>query len=217
MSIFTRTLAVAAGLAAIASAGQAAPASPTTGAGHWIVNLRATDVFSDNNSVITNAAGLDSGLRAKVGYDVMPTLGITYFVADKLALDLTLGTTHHTIRAVNAATDIKVREQWVLPPTLTLQYHPMPAAAFSPYVGAGINYMMFYSGHDEPGFHTDLKNGVGWALQAGANVAVAGPWVLNADAKKIFFKTNAVINAGALTSRVALDPWVLSVGFGRRF
>jgi len=35
--------------------------------------------------------------------------------------------------------------------------------------------------------------------------------------KKVFFKTDAVINNGALTSRVGLNPWVLSVGFGRKF
>ena len=209
--------AVAAGALLAAGAVQAEPAFQPNQAGHWIVNLRATDIFSDNNSKITDNTGADTGLKAKVGYDVMPTLGITYFVTDVLALDLTLGSTNHTIRAVGTGVDIKVREQWVLPPTLTVQYHPLPKSQVSPYVGAGVNYMFFYSGHDEPGYHTDLKNGVGWALQAGANVAVEGPWVLNVDAKKIFFTTDATINAGALNSHVDLNPWVLSVGFGRKF
>ena len=212
-------LALAASAAVLLAAGaaQADPQFQPEQAGHVLVNLRATDIFSDNSSTIFTAAGADTGLKAKVGYDVMPTLGITYFLTSSVALDLTLGTTQHTIRAVGPGVDAKVREQWVLPPVLTVQYHPMPHSRFSPYVGAGVNYMFFYMGHDEPTYHTDLKNGVGWALQAGANVATEGPWVLNVDAKKVFFKTDASINAGALTSRVALDPWVVSVGFGRKF
>jgi outer membrane protein len=212
------TLALAASAAAVLTAGAACaePAQPIQ-AGHWLVNLRATDIFSNNDSVIRDSTGADTGLRGKIGHDVKPTLGITYFVTDKVGLDLTLGTTEHAIRAVGPGVDIKVRDQWVLPPVLTVQYHPLPKSSFSPYVGAGINYMFFYKGHDEFGFHTDLKNGVGWALQAGANIAVQGPWVVNVDAKKVFFKTDAIVNDGALTSHVDLDPWVLSAGFGRKF
>jgi outer membrane protein len=211
------TPALAAAAVLLAGAAHAETAVQPNQAGHWLVNLRATDIFSNSSSTILDSTGADTGLKGKIDSDVMPTLGITYFVTDKLALDLTLGTTEHAIRAVGPGVDVVARRQWVLPPVLTVQYHPLPKARFSPYVGAGVNYMFFYMGHDEAGFHTDLKNGFGWALQAGANVATAGPWVLNVDAKKVFFKTNAVINDGAMTSHVALDPWVLSAGFGRKF
>ena len=212
-------LAAAAGAALLMAAGAAsAQAAFTPNApGTWEVTVRATDVIPDNPHTIVTAAGADSGLKAHVGADVMPTVNFTYFFADKLAAELVLGTTHHDIRAIGGATNALVREQWVLPPVLALQYHPLPASRISPYVGAGVNYMMFYSGHDEPGFHTDLKNGFGWVLQGGTNVALNGPWYLNLDAKKIFFKTTATINAGALKSHIGLDPWVLSGGFGRKF
>jgi outer membrane protein len=48
-------------------------------------------------------------------------------------------------------------------------------------------------------------------------VAVTGPWTLNLDVKKVWFDTTATINGGALTSDVNIDPWVVSVGFGRKF
>ena len=38
-----------------------------------------------------------------------------------------------------------------------------------------------------------------------------------ANVKKVWFETDASINGGALRSSVHLDPWVVSLGFGRRF
>ena len=87
----------------------------------------------------------------------------------------------------------------------------------SPYVGAGVNAMLFYGGEDQNGFKVDIDNGFGGALQAGVDIALQGPWSLNLDAKKVFFDTEASINGGALKSDVTLDPWVISVGVARRF
>ena len=116
-----------------------------------------------------------------------------------------------------APTDTAVHETWVLPPVLSVQYHPMPAARFSPYIGAGLNYMLFYSGEDLNGFKVDLEDGFGYSLQAGADIALTGPWSVNVDVKKVFFDTDARINNGALRSDVTLDPLVVSVGLGRKF
>lgn len=185
--------------------------------GTWMVNLRVSDVAPAGQYGINTAAGAATGLKAKVGDDIMPTLGVTYFMTDKLAVEVIAGTTKHTISAVGAAGSTAVSDQWVLPPTLDLQYHPLPQARISPYVGAGVNYMLFYSAHGRNGFTVDVNNGFGWVLQAGTDIAVQGPWSLNLDAKKIFFSTDADINAGALNSRVKLNPWVLSAGFGRKF
>ena len=52
---------------------------------------------------------------------------------------------------------------------VTLQYRPLSSGRVSPYVGAGINYMLFYSGKDKNGFTVDLDDGFGYALQAGAD------------------------------------------------
>jgi outer membrane protein len=185
--------------------------------GDWIVTGRITDVSSSADDSIFTAAGVDTGLAVDVEHDIMPTLGFTYFLTDNISVEAILGTTQHQIRAQGPGTDVAVQETWVLPPVVTLQYRPMPEARVSPYVGAGINYMLFYNGDDQNGFTVDLENGFGYALQAGADVAVSGPWTINVDVKKVWFETEATINGGALTSDVNLDPWVVSVGVGRKF
>ena len=60
-------------------------------------------------------------------------------------------------------------------------------------------------------------DGFGYALQAGVDVALEGPWSANLDVKKVFVETDASINGGALKSKVKLDPWVVSAGFGYKF
>ncbi|TPW00920.1 MAG: outer membrane protein [bacterium] len=220
-----RNMTLAAALAVMTlAAGAATGASAQTAndwqvarKGDWIVTGRITDVSSGADDSIFTAAGVDTGLNVDVGNSIMPTLGFTYFLTDNISVEAILGTTQHEIRAQGGATDVAVHETWVVPPVVTLQYRPAPEARVSPYVGAGINYMLFYSGEDKNGFTVDLEDGFGYALQAGADVALTGPWTLNVDVKKVWFDTQATINGGTLTSDVNLDPLVVSVGIGRKF
>ena len=77
--------------------------------------------------------------------------------------------------------------------------------------------MLFYSGKDKNGFKVKVDNGLGYALQAGADIPVAEKYLINIDVKKVFFETDAKINYGALESSVTLDPIVASVGVTRVF
>jgi outer membrane protein len=214
-----KTMVAAAALIAAMAVGGAASAEDfqPKAAGTWLVDFRATSVAPDESGAIFTAANVDTGLDVKVDNDTIPSLGISYFLTDKVAVELILGTSKHTVSATTAPTDTAVHDTWVLPPVLSVQYHPLPAARFSPYVGAGINYMLFYNGKDRNGFKVDLKDGFGYSLQAGADIAVSGPWSINVDVKKVFFDTEASINNGALRSDVTLDPLVVSVGLGRKF
>ena len=210
-------LAAAAAVLATPALAQSDKAWTAPRAGDWIVTGRVTDVFSQADDAIKTAAAADTGLHVDVGDSVMPTLGFTYFLTDHLAVEAILGATKHEIRAQGGTTDVAVHETWVLPPVVTLQYRPLTEGRFSPYVGAGVNYMVFFDGKDQNNFKVKLDDGFGYALQAGVDVAVKGPWSANVDVKKVFFETDAKINGGALKSKVKLDPWVLSVGFGYKF
>lgn len=214
-----KTLAVAAGLFAVAGAAHAQTAEAWTmpRAGDWLVTGRITDVAPTADDAITTAGGAASGLHVDVSDSIMPTLGFTYFMADHWAVEAILGTTRHEIRAQGGATDVLVHETWVVPPVVTLQYRPLTEGRYSPYVGAGVNAMIFYGGEDRNGFTVDLKNGFGYALQAGTDIGLQGPWSLNVDVKKVWFNTKADINGGTLKSDVNLDPWVVSIGVGRKF
>lgn len=214
-----RTLVLAAAATALAGAAQAQDAGAWRApvAGDWIVTGRVSNVSSGTDAPIVTAAGVDTGLHVDVGDSTMPTLGFTYFLTDHWAVEGILGTTRHEIRAQGGATDVAVHETWVLPPVVTLQYRPLTGGRVSPYVGAGVNAMLFYSGEDKNGFTVDLDNGFGLAVQVGADIGLTGPWSLNVDVKKVWFDTDADVNAGALASDVDLDPWVVSVGVGRTF
>lgn len=215
----SRSAALAAGvaLAALVAAPASAQDWQVARQGDWIVTGRITDIASSADDAILTAAGDSTGLQVDVDHDIMPTLGFTYFLTDNISVEAILGATRHEIRAQGAATDVAVHETWVLPPIVTLQYRPAPAARVSPYVGAGLNYMVFFNGENRNGFDVSLDDGLGYALQAGADVAIAGPWTANFDVKKVWFNTDASINAGTLKSDVNLDPWVVSIGIGRKF
>lgn len=186
-------------------------------AGLFMLQARVTDVSPDAGDSINTAAGVATGLKAEVKADIVPTVGLVYFFTDHVAGELILGTSKHDIKAVGGTTNVKVHDTWVLPPVVALQYHFAPAAKVSPYVGAGLNYMLFYGGKDYNGFKVKVKDGVGYALQAGVDVATQDRWSLNLDVKKVYFNTKANINAGTLNSKVNLDPWVVSAGVGYKF
>jgi outer membrane protein len=182
-----------------------------------LVNVRFTDVIPQDGQPIYLADGTDTTLRTKITDSVVPTLGLTYFVTDNLAVDLIAGTSYHAISAVNATTNVLVQRTFVLPPTLSLQYHFLPASRFSPYVGAGVNYMWFYGTQNLNGFKVKMPGAFGASVEAGADYAVSKHVSLNVDLKKIFWTGTASIDGGALYSKVNLDPWVPSVGAGWRF
>lgn len=208
--LFAATLTASAGLAH-------AQEAPALQKGTLIVTGRVTSVSSPASDGISTAAGVATGLKVDVRSDVMPTLGFTYFLTDHVSVEAILGATHHEIRAQGPATDVAVHDTWVIPPVVTLQYRPIVGGRVSPYVGAGVNGMVFFSGKDRNGFKVHLDNALGWALQAGVDVPFRSQWTLNADVKKVFVQTDAKINNGALKSSVNLDPWVVSLGVGRRF
>jgi outer membrane protein len=213
----TKALVIAATLmAGTSTAAVAEDAFQPKEAGHFMVNVRVTDVSPDAGNKIM-ASGVDTGLKANVGDSVVPTLGIAYFFTDNVAAELVLGTSEHNVKAVGGGANLSVYDTWVIPPVLDVQYHFMPKARFSPYVGAGVNYMIFYNGKNKNGFNTKLEDGFGGALVAGFDYALGGKLSLNVDVKKIFFNTKASINGGALTSSVDLDPWVVSAGLGYKF
>jgi outer membrane protein len=135
-----------------------------------------------------------------------------------IGAELILATTEHKAQGRGTLSGVPtLAKTWVLPPTLTLQYHFLPDAKIRPYVGAGINDTIFYN--EDPGAAASIEydNGFGYAFQAGADYMLDEHWMLNADVKKIFLNTDASVNNGAVTADVDLDPWVFGLGIGYRF
>jgi outer membrane protein len=181
----------------------------------WQVRLRGLAVVPDESAETTVING-----SVDIQNDYVPELDITYFLSDNLALELILGTTKHNVVATDTDLgDVPLGDVNLLPPTLTLQYHFNPHGKFRPYIGAGVNWTMFFDEDAAGGAVTTLEfdNSFGIALQAGVDIALDEHWMLNLDVKKIWLDTTAYANNGTIVSKVTVDPWIFGVGFGYRF
>jgi outer membrane protein len=141
---------------------------------------------------------------------------------NNIAVELIAATTQHSLSASGTAVGkVDVGSTWVLPPTLTVQYHFMPASRISPYVGAGVNASFFYgTGPAGPTVRSmSVNNSWGPAIQAGVDYNFSGHWFANFDVKQIFLNTAAHISTGAthIKAKVSLDPLVIGAGLGYRF
>lgn len=206
----------AAGTPAPASAQEAAAFKPKA-AGDFNVRLRGIGVVPTERGGIKLNDGTPTGLDAKLGNDYVPEVDFSYFVTDNIALELIAATTKHE---VDAGTAIGLGSVWLLPPTLTLQYHFAPKERFSPYVGAGVNYTIFYNEKRGEAQSIKYDDSFGVALQAGFDYAISGPWSLNVDVKKLWLSTDvkaSVLGGVPVKADVDINPWIFGVGIGYRF
>ncbi len=174
--------------------------------------LRAIDVIADGDGSVTQ-----NGLKTDVDNFVTPELDVSYFFTKNIAAELIAATSEHGITAGG----LELGDAWILPPTLTLQYHFAPDNAFSPYIGAGLNYSLFYGENDGPGFsNLKVDGGVGYAVQAGFDYWLSDNWGLNLDVKYIKLDVDVDVDLGAThldADNVNLDPIILGAGLSYRF
>ncbi len=174
--------------------------------GRFGVRLRALGVIP-NDKFDSRLAPIDP----KVSADVTPELDLEYFFTRNLSTELILGVTSHTIRAGG---DV-IGSTWLLPPTLTVKYHPAPHLAVSPYFGVGVNYVIPFSERCNVADDFRIKNSFGWALQAGADMHLGNRWYLNFDLK--YLDVDTKMRIGGIEYDLRLDPLVIGAGIGYRF
>ncbi len=184
-------------------------------AGDFMVRLRGIGVLPRDSADISGIGG-----NTSVSDDIVPELDFTYFVTDNIAFELIAATTHHDVHATGTSLGrVDLGSVRLLPPTLTAQWHFLPKERISPYVGAGINYTIFYD-QDAPGgtvTDIDYDNSFGAALQVGVDVAVTDKVYLNVDVKRLWLSTDVKVNKGAIKADVDLDPWIVGFGVGYLF
>lgn len=188
----------------------------------WMIRLRAVGVITRDSGNVDTVAGSDLTTTDTL----IPELDITYFFTKNIAAELILGTTKHSITGAGSINNLPVGDAWLLPPTLTLQYHFTDFGAFKPYIGAGVNYTVFYSqsaGNQTVGGLTvtrsNLQNTWGAALQIGFDYMIDRHWGLNFDVKKLYLRPDwdGTINGAAFTGKVNLDPWLIGGGITYKF
>lgn len=198
----------------------------------WMVRVRALGVLPDESGDLSVGG---SALAGDVDIDeqYVPELDISYFFTDHIAAELILAVTPHDVTATNVTVpgaldnaNIDLGDVWLLPPTLTLQYHFMPERAFKPYVGAGVNATFFFN-EDEGSVADgiDYDTSVGFALQAGFDYDLDGEpggWAFNADVKKIWINTDVTVDfttalGASVDADVDINPLVVGLGLGYKY
>ena len=211
-------------LSAAAAAALISPAHAE--AGDWLVRLRGIYVAPQDDSgpvlpaVPTGSVTVDDA--------IVPELDFTYFFTNNIAAELILATSPHDIDGAGALSALgEIADTMALPPTLTLQYHLAPGAKIRPYVGAGINWTVFYSEDSSTSLNaalggaTDvsLDDSFGWAVQAGVDFDLTDRVFLNLDVKYVDIDTTATLDTGGVLNAVdvEIDPIIFGVGLGMRF
>ncbi|WP_233863240.1 OmpW/AlkL family protein [Paraburkholderia adhaesiva] len=209
--------AIVLGAAFAAAPASAADASTTdtsgTGihAGDILVRLRAIAIMPQSS---TSSGSTLNAINAQANNAIVPELDFTYMFTNSIGAELILGTSRNQVTSNIGP----LGGVGVLPPTLLLQYHFNHAGKVRPYVGAGINYTIFYNnGLHALGQPVSIDNhSFGPALQMGIDVDVTKNVFINADIKKIWMRTGASLGGTSLGT-LYIDPLVVGVGVGMRF
>ncbi|TWI52442.1 outer membrane protein [Pseudomonas duriflava] len=212
----------------------AAPFAQAHQAGDIIVRagVATVDPHEDSSDISAAAVGGKvAGTKATVDSDTQLGLAGAYMLTDHLGIELLAATPFkHSVGVKGlGALDGKLADVKQLPPTLSLQYYPLdPQSRLQPYVGAGINYTLFF---DEDltssrksaaggGFsNLSLDNSWGYAFQAGVDYQLTDHLLFNAAVWYADIDTTATTDSalGRVKVDVDIDPWVYMVGLGYKF
>ncbi len=206
-----RTLKLLCPLAAAAALFTATPALAQQ-AGDWTFGLGAHVVApkSDNGSLAGGAFDAD------VGNNWRPTFTGEYFFRDNWGIEVLASLPFQHDIELNG---VKAGSTKHLPPTVSLQYHFTGSEKVKPFIGAGVNYTLFFSQDTTgplAGADLDLENSFGLALHGGLDFAVGTDKFVRLDARWIDIDTDVKVNGGDVGT-VNIDPMVYGAAFVWKF
>ena len=196
--------------------------------GDWLVRGRGIVIYPNDDS------GRVSGIAntgVNVDSSIVPELDVTYMFHKHWGVEVIAGIAEHTVSTEGTGLGLPdgfdLFDSWVLPPTVTLQYHFLPDNTIRPYVGLGVNYTAFLENDATDALEAalgspvdvDLDNSWGWAAQAGVDITIKDNWFVNLDVKYIDINTTATLqtNKTRFSVDVDVDPFVFGAGIGYRF
>jgi len=206
--------------------------------GDILIDARILNISPDVGGNQVTAAGSPLAPPAGIDIDSANSLGvdITYMVTNNFGVELMLDTSSkHDIKGTGNLAGVSVGDVTVLPPSLIAVWHFMPTNNIRPYVGAGVNYTMFFSEGTTSQFTSTMDavvgpgvtstglsvdDAFGLVAQAGVNIDINKDWYVSLDAKYVDIDTTATIQVnGADAAKVDFDinPLVLGIGVGTRF
>lgn len=173
----------------------------------WALRLGVHNVDPVGGPSQTAAGEVDvkskAGLTFNVDYRICKTLTVDLLAA----LPFTHGITINGQRLASTQH---------LPPTLSLQYHPLADGVIDPFVGIGVTRTMFFREALAGGARLQLSNTVGYAFQGGVDWHFAPAWFAGIDLRYLQIEPDASVN-GAPIGKVKIDPIAYGVNLGYRF
>lgn len=176
--------------------------------GDWAVHVGVHEVSpkNDNHDVV----GVESAtsLTANVVYFFTPTIAADLLVAAPFKHDITLN---------NGGSEVGSTRH--LPPTLSLVWYPNLSETWHPFIGAGINYTMFFEEDTKgalAGSRLKLDDSVGVAASAGVAYSFSPNWAVVLDARYMKIETEAHLD-GASLGDVEIDPFIYGAAIEYRF
>jgi outer membrane protein len=194
---------------------------------------------SSSDIRITNPPlGDSTGAKVGVANDTQLGLTLAYKLTDNIGIELLAATPFkHDITGAGVLAGVgKLGDIKHLPPTLSVQYYPMGAnSAIQPYVGAGLNYTIFFEESTSSTLNNagtidflaglagapagtitsvssqdlDLDNSFGLAAQVGIDFMITEKFGVNAAVWWIDIDTEATItsstNIGDVTAKVDVE------------
>lgn len=173
------------------------------------IGLANVNPKSDNGTLAGGTVDVDGSTR--------PTVTGEYFIRDNLGIEL-LGALpfKHSI-SISGLGEVGTTMQ--LPPVISVQYHIPTGGKLTPFVGAGLNYTIFFDEKTKgalTGASLKLSNSVGIALHAGVDFQVGAKGWLRADLRWAEIKTDVKVNGTKLGS-VTINPLVAGVSYVMKF
>lgn len=219
----------------LAAALLASAAASAYEAGDWVVRGGAVMVAPNDDSSNLDLSGAQlAGTGVEVDDNTQLLLNVTWMANEHVGVELLAATPfEHSVDSKGlpglglGLSDVEVGSVKHLPPTLTVLWYPMESgAAFQPFIGAGINYTIFFQ-EDTSGAaraalgarNLELDDSWGLAARAGFDYMLNDCWSLHAGVYYLGIDTKANLDTalGKVGVDVDINPWVYTVGLGYRF
>ncbi|MFM2581307.1 outer membrane protein OmpW [Vibrio fortis] len=189
--------------------------------GDFIVRAGAAIVSPNDSSgdVLGNSA-----LEFSVDSNTQLGLTLGYMFTDNISFEVLAATPFSHGISVNGVGEVADTKH--LPPTFMVQYYFGDSESdFRPYVGAGINYTVFFdesltsTGKNAGLTDVSLDDSWGLAANVGMDYMINDDWFLNASVWYADIGTTATYKTATDTFKtdVDIDPWVFMIGGGYNF
>lgn len=203
-----RTLAVSLAVASLALLPLTASAESP-----WTIKVGVSQINPKSGNGALAGGAFEADVSSEVGF----TPAIEYKFAPNIVGEVLLAIPFkHEVK--DTKSDTKIASFKHLPPTFTAKYLFTPEAAFSPYVGLGLNYTLVY---DEKivlaGAKLKGKDSFGLAATVGFEYRLPNsPWGVTADLRYVKIESDLTLDGNDIGT-LTVDPMVFGLSAAYHF